>query len=402
MSGKIMTELINEAEQYISDFYSTKINKDLLFHSIKHVKRVVKNVRLLADESGLKQEEIEILILAAWFHDTGHSQTYDRHERKSAEIARDFLQQHEYPEEKIEKVMHCIWATDLSYKPKDILEMITRDADVLHLGKKSFFKRNQELRHEWEKSLGKKYSDEEWLKLDINFLVGHEFQTDYAREKFEEQKKANLAILKDKLEKKQKGKPVIMDPEKMTTESADKLKKIKSPDRGVETMFRTTSRNHFTLSSIADSKAGTLISISALIISIILSVLVRRLEEQPQLILPTIMLLVTLLGTIIFAVLSTRPKVTALGLKREDVEKRKGNLLFFGNFVNMSVEDYEWGMQIVMEDREYLYNNLIRDIYYLGLVLDKKYRFLRIAYNIFMYGLIISVVSYIIAFTSIG
>jgi hypothetical protein len=104
------------------------------------------------------------------------------------------------------------------------------------------------------------------------------------------------------------------------------------------------------------------------------------------------------MGTIIFAVLSTRPKVTSFTISREDITQRKGNLLFFGNFINMPVEDYEWGMKELMEDGEYLYNNLIRDIYYLGVVLGKKYRYLRIAYNFFMYGLIISVVAYIIAF----
>ena len=396
-----MTDLIKKTEDYIGNFYCNKINKDLLFHSLKHVQRTVKNVQLLAEESGLSPGDTEILILAAWFHDTGHSQTYERHERKSAEIARDFLREDQYPEDKIEKVMHCIWATDLSYNPKDILAKIIRDADILHLGKKNFFKRNKELRGEWEKILGKKYTDEEWLKSDIEFFSGHEFQTDYARSTFGDQKKANLMLIEKKLSHTQEGRPDPMNQNAIEEKLDKKLKKVKTPDRGIETMFRVTSRNHFTLSSIADGKAGTLISISALIISIILSVLVRRIEEQPQLIIPTIMLLITLLGTIIFAVLSTRPKVTSLNLTREDVKQKKGNLLFFGNFINMSVEDYEWGMQELMDDRDFLYNNLIRDIYYLGLVLGKKYKFLRMAYDIFMYGLIASVIAYIIAFTSV-
>jgi HD superfamily phosphodiesterase len=396
-----MTELIVKAQEYVNNYYSTKINKDLLFHSIKHIQRTVKSVQLLTEESGINREDTEILILAAWFHDTGYSHAYERHERKSAEIARDFLRENEYPEDKIEKVMHCIWATDLSYKPKNILEEVLRDADVIHIGKKSFFKRNKELRKEWEKTQGRKYTDEEWLQSDIKFLTEHEFQTDFARKTFGEQKNANLMLLEQKLSSSQNERSEPMSQEAIEAKLAKKLKKEKTPDRGVETMFRTTSRNHFTLSSIADGKAGTLISISALIISIILSVLVRRLEEQPQLIIPTIMLLVTLLGTIIFAVLSTRPKVTSLNLSRDDVKKRKGNLLFFGNFMNMSVEDYEWSMQELMADREYLYNNLIRDIYYLGLVLSKKYKYLRIAYNIFMYGLIVSVLTYIAAFSAV-
>ncbi len=396
-----MNNIIKKAENYVTDLYSTKINSDLFFHSLKHVQRTVKNVNLLAAESGLNPEDTEILILAAWFHDIGHSETYEKHEQKSAEIARRFLAENAYPDDKTDKVVNCIHATDLSYQPKDILEQVIRDADVLHLGKKSFFKRNKELRKEWEKILGKKYTDEEWLKSDIKFFTDHKFQTDFARRTFNQQKESNLSQIEKALSDKEEGKWNPMEKNSIEAKLIKSTKKIKTPDRGIETMFRVTSRNHFTLSSIADSKAGTLISISALIISIILSVLVRRLEEQPQLIIPTILLLMTLLGTIIFAVLSTRPKVTSLNLTRDDVKARKGNLLFFGNFLNMSVEDYEWGMQQLMDDRDYLYNNLIRDIYYLGLVLGKKYKFLRYAYNIFMYGLIISVITYIIAFTYI-
>jgi hypothetical protein len=183
-----------------------------------------------------------------------------------------------------------------------------------------------------------------------------------------------------------------------TNKKVKKKKKKKNADRGIETMFRLTSKNHFTLSGIADNKASTLISISALIISIIVSVLIRKIDEDPDLIFPTVILLMTLMGTIVYAVLSTRPKITSLSITREDISNRKGNLLFFGNFVNLPVDDYEWGMKEVMADREYLYNSLIRDIYYLGKVLDKKYKYLRYAYNIFMYGLILSVGAYILAF----
>ena len=63
----------------------------------------------------------------------------------------------------------------------------------------------------------------------------------------------------------------------------------------------------------------------------------------------------------------------------------------------MPLEDFEWGMHELMEDREYLYSNLTQDVYYLGLVLAKKYKFLSLAYNFFMYGIIVSVLCFIIA-----
>ena len=280
-----------------------------------------------------------------------------------------------------------------------LLEKILHDSNIIHLGKNNYFKRNKELFKEWKNVLNKSVSNDEWIKLNIKFVSENDFETDYAREKFGDQRLINLSTLQESMERL---KNMDTKPDDKVVDVDDiiqlKSKRAKTPDRGIETMFRLTSKNHFTLSGIADNKASTLISISALIISIIVSVLVRRLQEDPYLIFPTVMLLVTLMGTIIFAVLSTRPKVTSFTISREDVTQRKGNLLFFGNFINMPVEDYEWGMKELMEDREYLYNNLIRDIYYLGVVLGKKYRYLRYAYNIFMYGLIISVISYIVAF----
>ncbi len=81
----------------------------------------------------------------------------------------------------------------------------------------------------------------------------------------------------------------------------------------------------------------------------------------------------------------------------EDIVSKKTNLLFFGNFHKMKREQYEWGMKEMMKDADYLYTSLIRDIYFLGVVLGKKYRMLRIAYTIFMFGLIISVIAFLIA-----
>ncbi len=105
--------------------------------------------------------------------------------------------------------------------------------------------------------------------------------------------------------------------------------------------------------------------------------------------------------TIIFAILSTRPKVTSGIFTREDVEAKKVNLMFFGNFYKMPLHEYDWAMNEMMKDRDYLYSTMIKDLYYLGLVLQRKYNLLRIAYNLFMTGIIITVIAFVIAFKSI-
>ena len=167
--------------------------------------------------------------------------------------------------------------------------------------------------------------------------------------------------------------------------------------RGVETMFRLTSKNHLDLSNMADNKANIMISINSIILSVIVSVLIRKLEEYPHLIAPTMIMTVVCLVTIVFAILATRPNVSKGRFTKDDIHNKKTNLLFFGNFHSMSLKDYEWGMKEMIKDPEYLYSSLIRDIYFLGAVLGKKYKMLRIAYTFFMFGFVFAVISFILA-----
>ncbi len=187
--------------------------------------------------------------------------------------------------------------------------------------------------------------------------------------------------------------------EKKVTKLKKKVKKVKEvkPTRGIETMFRLTSKNHIELSAMADTKANIMISVNSIILSVIVSVLIRKLEEYPHLIIPTIIMTVVCLATIVFAILATRPNVSSGLFTDDDINTKKTNLLFFGNFHRMEQDKYEWGMKEMMKDADYLYSSLIRDIYFLGVVLGKKYKLLRISYTIFMFGFVIAVISFMLA-----
>ena len=179
----------------------------------------------------------------------------------------------------------------------------------------------------------------------------------------------------------------------------EKVKQAKelTPTRGIETMFRTTSKNHMELSAIADNKANIMISINSIILSVMVSVLIRKLEEYPHMTVPAVMLTIVCLTTIVFAVLATRPNVSKGKFKRLDIVNKETNLLFFGNFHRMSLKDYQWGMKEMLQDADYLYGSMIKDIYFLGVVLGKKYRLLRMSYTIFMFGFVLSILGFIIA-----
>jgi hypothetical protein len=179
-----------------------------------------------------------------------------------------------------------------------------------------------------------------------------------------------------------------------------KKQKAKTPERGIETMFRVSLRNHITLSNIADTKANTLLSVNAIIISLALSSLLPKLDNPSNqyLILPTIIFIIFTITSIVLSVLATRPNITEGKFSKKDVEDKKVNLLFFGNFHKMSLPDFEWAMGELMKDKEYLYNSMTKDLYFLGKVLNRKYRILRVTYLVFMVGIIVSVIAFGIAF----
>ena len=151
------------------------------------------------------------------------------------------------------------------------------------------------------------------------------------------------------------------------------------------------------LSAIADNKANIMISINSIILSVMVSVLIRKLEEYPHFTVPAVLLTLVCLTTIVFAVLATRPNVTKGKFERLDITNKEANLLFFGNFHRMKLADYKWGMTEMLKDADYLYGSMIKDIYYLGAVLGKKYRLLRWSYTIFMFGFVASILGFIIA-----
>jgi hypothetical protein len=148
---------------------------------------------------------------------------------------------------------------------------------------------------------------------------------------------------------------------------------------------------------MADGKANILISVNAIIISVILSVLMRKLEVDTYLTIPTILFLMFSVITIVISILATMPKVSEGRFTKPDVINKQINLLFFGNFYKSSLDEYEWAMNILMKDKDYLYGSLVKDIHQLGKILGRKYKLIRLAYTVFMVGIIVSVIAFTVA-----
>ncbi len=384
--------LLQTSRKYVESFLKENLSDGIYYHDLEHTQEVVEASQEIGIASKLSNEELEIVLIAAWFHDTGYYKGMENHEEMSKDVAEKFLKQEGVGESKIAAVGGCILATKIPQTPKNIMEEVLCDADLYHVSTRDFFTKSELLRKEFSLIFPDEIQLDEWFKNSIKFLKNHSFFTRYAKEKLLPAKKENLKKLKVLY------KDILVDDS--DSPKPDKKKKKKDdnkPTRGIETLFRITSRNHVDFSSMADNKANIMISINSIMLSIVFSVLFNKFATDPNLIPPTIILTIVSTATIIFAILATRPNLTAGVFTKDDIKKRRTNLLFFGNFYKMPLADYEWGIKELMNDREFLYGSMIRDIYFLGKVLGKKYLYLRISYTIFMYGLVISVMAFAIS-----
>ncbi|HEY9488040.1 MAG TPA: Pycsar system effector family protein [Chryseosolibacter sp.] len=391
------SELINKARTFAESVFRDRTFDNRPFHNLAHTLDVVAAVEDIGARIDLTRDEMELAIVAAWLHDIGYVDGATDHERKSAGKARELLVSWGASQKEVSEITEAIMATKVPQQPKSLISKVLCDADLHHLATEACTHKSDKLREELETHGKVAMSDDEWRKETLEFMEGHRYHTPYGQTVLQEGKQKNIKKFRMELmpEISEKAFHKLKDELVKLRSKLDK-ERLQKPDRGIETMFRTTSVNHINLSQMADNKANILITINSIILSVVVSVLLRKMEEDPRLVVPTIMLVSVCLTTIVFAILATRPNVSSGRFTRDDIKNKKTNLLFFGNFHGMNVEDYEWSMKQMMKDADYLYGSLIKDIYYLGKVLGKKYKFLRIAYNIFMFGFVIAILSFVV------
>ncbi|MAP80950.1 MAG: phosphohydrolase [Aequorivita sp.] len=390
-----MNNIVEAADKFIFELFKDKLPNTFVYHNYTHSKRVYKSINEIIENSQFDVKDATVLRLAALLHDTGYIIKREGHEEESVKIAEKFLKEQEADKEIIEGVIKCIRATKFKdTHPNDELEKAIRDADSSHFGKDYFDEASEFLRQEYLFQNVHNYTAKEWRNENIKVLVeDHQFYTEYALKNWEPVKEENLA----KLLKKRKKDKAKVQKEKVKAKLKAKYKND-SPERGIQTFYRTALRNHMKLSDIADTKANIMLSVNAIIISLVLSNLISKLDNNNYLIIPTAIFILFSAITMILAVIATRPNVTRGEFTKEDVANQAVNLTFFGNFHKMELEQYEWAIDELLKDRDYVYKSLTKDLYFLGKVLDRKYRILRLTYTIFVAGTIISLLAFAIFF----
>ncbi|MBX2928959.1 MAG: HD domain-containing protein [Saprospiraceae bacterium] len=378
--------VISNVEKYVSRLLTEKLDGRYTYHHLQHTLAVRDASMALAERAQLSPEDCEVLELAALLHDCGYTEGYEEHEASGCRIAEKLLKKEGYPTERTALVLGCIEATKITNQPESLLEMLLRDADLSHLAAQDYLLAVESLRYEWKEFLGQEYSDREWHELNHGFIKSHSYYTHAARELWDAQKTANQKALKKLVKEK--------------TETLDEGRVTGT--RSAQMMFKTSLRNHIDLSNLADNKANIMLSINAIIITIAMPLAATYVREHLYLLAPMGTLLATCLTSMFFATLATRPIKMTGYTNREAVREGKANLFFFGNFFKMSFEEYREGMLHIVADESRLDSAIMRDLFFLGKSLGRKYTQLRTCYTVFVTGIGLTVMIFVVAYLLYG
>jgi len=405
---------IKQAEKYATKIILDEFSDKLVRHNMAFQRRIIKGIKEIGAAEGITPEELDCVLIAGWLSQLGFKDLEKLLAENTEEdffincykctesIAQTFLEEIDYPISDRQVVLKILDDSKPFSTADTKLSNVLVDAITIDWGKSKSNKRIKEQYEELLLTNSTELGTNNFLIRSIKFLKEHNYRTNYAKENLRPKKQALIL----KLEKESKGftrsENSVMTKELGITD--DELKKLKKSlvsvkgrdERGIQTMFRTTSRNHYTMIQMVDRKANIMISVNAIILSLILSRAIGIIDTFCIHNSPLLLMLLSSIISIIFAIIAIIPTTTHGSFSEQEVRNKEGNLLFFGNYHKMKFREYEWGMLQMLNDSNYLYSSLIRDQFFLGLKLQRKHWHIRISLAVFLIGFVTAVIAFVI------
>lgn len=385
--------LLVGARTFLTRLYAERHDARMVFHNVRLGEATAALAQEIAAETQAGEETFELVRLAGLFLPIGYLFDYQKPMENSISTSRQFLRDRGCSSSQIEKISNCIQVGFGAQAPVTDEERIVADAYAVSSLLRDTSERSALLRLERELVSGQTLTKSEWARQFGNLLLKVRLYTPFAQTQYEGDL-FNALLLQRRIAEKAESRMAVGQKQ---VERPFQYLEEDPPLRGVLAFFRTGYRNHINLSAIADNKAHIMISVNSILISVLISAISyhNMAQTNPGVLLPVVIFLVTGLASLTFAVLAARPKVTMFNRQITDKKIVMKNMIFFGNFVHLKLEDYEEMLDEVFRDSELMYGNMSRDLYFLGQVLDKKYRYLTISYNIFMMGFVATVLTFL-------
>ena len=384
--------LLTKASQFCLEKINHFKSKGLIFHNFSFAQNLSTHIYQLGVLNQIEENEILAPQIAAYMLVLGYQENYISPWETAIPYVKDFCTINEIDEGLKEKIIYTIFSMNKNGDPIAIEARLFIDAICSFKWIENLELFRKISRTERQLRSGEYFEDLDWEELILRDLLDLSFYLEGSNKIYQERLSFGISEQNEQIQKLQRKIMLLTDSKAF----AQIEKKI--PTSGIQTFFRTNYRNHINLSAIADNKANIMISVNAVLITVVISILsYKNLSEiEPGIFFPSVIFLCFGLASLTMAVLASRPKVTN-HLDADAVKQGTSkNLIFFGNFVKLTEEEYESAMDNMFKDTNLLYSNLSTDLYYLGKVLDKKYKLLAASYNFFLIGFGITVLFFII------
>ena len=382
-------DIVRLAGQHVFELFQ-KANTDppLLYRGYKRSRELVDTCKEIAKGNKLNGAEGEVVLLSAWFHDAGYAAGNGERE-KSIELARAFLARQGQPESLTDAVAACLALGDGGATRDGVAHEVLLDALLVPLANKGHVAEAELLRLEEEGRTGKRYSDVEWTQSRIDYLEKHAYRTRWAQLEYDGQRAKSIVRLRKRLRKQR---------EEATGHRADEARIAKTLGRTVESIFGDLTKNQLKLLSIADRRTSTMIHVNAIMISLLVGLVLRKIEEYGHLLVPTVVLLCVNLAVVILSILSLRAGRGSVGrFVRDDAAAYEANLLVMNNEEDVRLPDYMERMNQLLADAPALQKAMVEYLYFGRTMLVRRRKTLQLTYDIFIYGLAIAVLFFAVA-----
>ncbi len=378
--------LLQSAERYVADWYLEHANSKLSFHNMALAKRLVHRIEELGVGQSLPASVIQDAQVAALFSQVGYAINYDQPIDASWNKLQAFLSTMDLSNDEKMQIAHCLVPKQSTVSP---VADLFQDAWVSHVlgdGLDTYLPLYRMEVQLMRKETMNKATARAWFYTQIKEA---NLKASFAKAKYASiltENKANLELQVSK--KKARGE-----------QEAQLFGGIAraQPSREIQTFFRTSFEYHTKLIGISDNKARIMISVNSILVSVFISLLTYNYQKvatslTPMVIVPIIIFLIAAVGSLIFAILSSRPNLPYGATQPNE------QLFSFMDFTKLDKDEYQKQMDMMLQDGASIFRSMTSALYYLGKILDRKYKYLTISYNIFMVGFVVSVVMFMVTY----
>jgi len=371
--------LLQRAERYVADWYLNHSSTQLSFHNVALSKNLMVRIEELGVGQALPTSIIQDAQIAALFSQVGYAIQYDQPINASWKEMRIFLETKDVSDEQKNQITNCL-------VPNQALDMqvaeLYQDAWVSHVlgdGLATYLPLYRTEVQLMRKEIVNKATARSWFYTQIKEA---KLSSGYAKAKYQTILTENRASLELQVAKSN----AKLEAETQLFGGISR----QQPSREVQTFFRTSFDYHTKLVDISDNKARIMISVNSILVSVLISLLTYNFQRvatsvNPMVIVPILIFLIAAVGSLIFAILSSRPNLPS------GVGQSNEQLFSFMDFIKLGKEEYQKQMNLMLRDGASIFASMTSALYYLGEILDRKYKYLTISYNIFMVGFVVSV-----------